>query len=865
MKILRDIVKKWTKASDLERDSLRKWERFKIIFKISFLLMLIAFSAYSYVGNNSMNNVYSNLKFPIEGSAYNLNFTNPQNVEVIIPYTMKSDLWYLIDMQLTIDVSVNYTDVSLQEQRQRVVAQSSSVTFSMSPFQSVNGSLDANYMDFNWSAVVEFLNGADDAKPILLVFEVSIYVTAYFFERDHITFRSTSIIPESTSESTSESTLTVNELIRSESIVASASDALFNITILVSATFVALIGVIRKRKKNTSARKVLKERKEKVSGVNKKTRYSRLVRLFRVNRNLLLKNASYALFIIILDIVTLENMRSISDVLPDSYVVWYSAVVWISIIMTIMMNVTSVILILKKRSRNYDSIIAKGALWNLLFSCFSLASILLWSTTSLEVYAMEDITVIRDYFMSYVPIIALFTFNTLVKCADLYIFKTYASFYTRRYNRSQRTSFYKPNTIQELNGFVLQAITNLNSKNTRATLTQIKNYFNQKRISTIAVSGEMVNRETIDKMVSSLFLEKKNDQSHDVYVLTPISESLMKDPKVPEYDEYDDPNYYETKYSDDDLIPCGKCGYYCRKLWGKCPICNTAISVETPMPTKTDDRVKRVNNYCAWCSSKSSEITCKSCRTRDVSGNKLRYCPSCGKSLLATERFCLYCYRSFIEKGRTSRYDNYDLRRLSSIALKTKRSVLLVIVLTFHLTFLLMLISTILTQLEIVFVVEILDILVITLVSLGVALYYRLRYTKITKYRINKDVHYKISITASKATSAKDFKKYQKKFKKEQLEIREIIVKIKKLNKIHNIIKSVGSISFLVAFLLVFSNQTICFLITFIAFFGVYPLVGKKQIRYTNELLQLGRNYGREVYIEYVNYINNYLRYFVVK
>ena len=185
------------------------------------------------------------------------------------------------------------------------------------------------------------------------------------------------------------------------------------------------------------------------------------------------------------------------------------------------------------------------------------------------------------------PFLLLLGIHVSVKLVDTYNFSKYKDHYNkvRIYEEKKlRRAPYLAKDKDEFNKLIFKAINTINSNEVKASLSQIRSYFEKNHMSKIITSGEKVNLRHLNSLLNRHYLELKeiknnnsNKESFKGYILTSKAKDLLKKSELLEEEDLE--NSVNTNDSENLIIcPNQDCGYYCQPDWKVCPICHTKLN-----------------------------------------------------------------------------------------------------------------------------------------------------------------------------------------------------------------------------------------------------------------------------------------------
>ena len=135
----------------------------------------------------------------------------------------------------------------------------------------------------------------------------------------------------------------------------------------------------------------------------------------------------------------------------------------------------------------------------------------------------------------------------------------------------------------DFNKLIFKAINIITSNGGKASLSQIRSYFEKNNISKMIKSGETLNLKYLNLLVNRHYLELKeidnitsNQESFTAYFLTLKARDLLKKNGLLDKESLED---HVAPNGSEGLIKCPNqnCGYFCQPSWKNCPICYTKL------------------------------------------------------------------------------------------------------------------------------------------------------------------------------------------------------------------------------------------------------------------------------------------------
>ncbi len=773
----------------------RRWTRAKKVFRPSlFVIGLVLAFVPTYFQQISVIRVYEGLSLPDGEVSINLNFTRPEDIHISFPYKIKNSGYYsLEDIRLKVSLRLDFTSIDTGNKTQQVIFSKRSESQSVAIGKTLTDTFYKDYQEFNWIGISTFLNEVDDTEEVIVLMDIELSFYLTWVERDWIIISDIDL--------TSESEQGAGMHAQSGAVYTSQAHSFKMSSVLLVSVIIYLIAFISflRLKRGDKTKKKSTNLRHKIRDPLKHREFFRA----------LLKISIYTTIIVAYEIFLLFSQRSTS-VYTSEYNLRFEIAIWSSIFILILINCISLLPILKPKIFKKYSV--KEGIRSFIVSLLSFLSLVVWATTAIISYKIGTFSVIiRDTFVSFVPFFVLLLIYIAIKMADLFSFSKYNDHYSKvriDEERKIRKAPYLAKNREEFNKLIFKAINFITSNGGKASLSQIRSYFEKNHISKIINSGEKLSIKYVTSLVEDLYLDKKeikakdsSSKSFNIYFLSPKAENLVGDSDLKKKDlKHDDdtddiphlvicPNsncgYYckpswnecplcntklvkaqyveeeelelvEEIEDSEDLIICpnSKCNYYCQPKWEKCPICNTNL-LEAPLynkgiPKRDEEKglYNNIHEFCIACGSRlSSHLSkfCTDCQNYGITDEtSINHCPKCGELVIATNMFCVHCYQSF--KLPSQKYDKYTLDDLYRFFIRYQKIYKFVLVFSIHLFFIMLFLVEFLRLFYVILLFDFIDILLIVSLSSITFLYYRVKQSHIKRERIARDNHYKIKL-----------------------------------------------------------------------------------------------------------------------
>ncbi len=771
----------------------RRWTRAKKILKPSlFIIGLILAFVPTYLQQISVIRVYEGLSLPDGEVSINLNFTQPEDIHISFPYKIKNSGYYsLEDIRLKVSLRLDYTSIDTGNRSQQVIFSKRTESQVVAIGKTLTDTFYKDYQEFNWIGISTFLNEVDESEEVIVLMDIELSFYLTWVERDWIIITDIDL----TSDLEQAGVHSQSGIIKTSNI--HSYERVLMPIICIFIYLVVIISFLRFRQGDKTKKEITKLKHPKDPLRHRE--------IFKALSRIII----YTTIIVAYDIFLLFSQRSTS-VYSSEYNLRFEIAIWSSIFILILINCMSLLPVL--RPKIFKKYSVKDGTRSLVVSFLSFLSLTIWSTTAIISYSIgTSSVVIRDTFISFMPFFVLLLIHIAIKITDLLSFSKYSDHYSKvriDEERKIRKAPYLAKNREEFNKLIFKAINFITSNGGKASLSQIRSYFEKNHISKIINSGEKLSIKYVTSLVEDLYLDKKeikakdsSSKSYNIYFLSPKAENLVGDSDLKKKDlEHDDdtddyphliicPNsdcgYYcqpswnecplcntklvkvqyveeeelelvEEIEDSEDLVICPnpKCNYYCQPKWGKCPICNTKL-LGAPLYskdiTKRDEKKSLYNNiqeFCIACGSRlSSHLSkfCTDCQNYGITDEtSINHCPKCGELVIATNMFCVHCYQSF--KLPSQKYNKYTLDDLYRFFIRYQKIYKFVLVFSIHLIFIMLFLVEFLRLFYVIILFDFIDFLLIVSLSSITFLYYRVKQSHIKRERIARDNHYKIKL-----------------------------------------------------------------------------------------------------------------------
>lgn len=140
--------------------------------KISFVFLLCIFIFAQFVGYltiaafSGLSQMFDNIKVPDGAIDLNLDIYNPEDMEVNFPYYIRNQgIYDLNNLNIDVSVFVNYIDVGTREDITIRLFAKVSLIPDCKAFSYLIGNFTGTFLDFNITAVVQFVDNVDYFEP----------------------------------------------------------------------------------------------------------------------------------------------------------------------------------------------------------------------------------------------------------------------------------------------------------------------------------------------------------------------------------------------------------------------------------------------------------------------------------------------------------------------------------------------------------------------------------------------------------------------------------------------------------------------------------------------------------------------------
>ena len=550
----------------------RRWTRAKKVLRPSlFIIGLILAFVPTYFQQISVIRVYEGLSLPDGEVSISLNFTEPEDIHISFPYKIKNSGYYsLEDIRLKVSLRLDFTSIDTGNKTQQVIFSKRSESQSVAVGKTLTDIFYKDYQEFNWIGISTFLNELDGSEEVVVLMDIELSFYLTWVERDWIIISDIDLTSESEQGAgvhTQSGTVYTSK--------AYSSGKLLMPFICIIIYLIVIVSFLRLRKRNDTRKKFTNLKRNKIKDPLRRRE------LFKA----LLRITIYTAIIVAYDIFLLFSQKSFS-VYTSEYALRYEIATWSSIFILVLINCLSLFPVIRpERFKKYS---VKEGTRSLVVSFLSFLFLIVWSTTSIISYRIGvSSTVIRDTFISFVPFLILLVIHVSVKLVDIFNFRKYRNHYNKvriAEERKLRKAPYMARNKNDFNKLIFKAINIITSNGGKASLSQIRSYFEKNNISKMIKSGETLNLKYLNLLVNRHYLELKeidnitsNQESFTAYFLTLKARDLLKKNGLLDKESLED---HVAPNGSEGLIKCPNqnCGYSCQPNWKDCPICHTKLN-----------------------------------------------------------------------------------------------------------------------------------------------------------------------------------------------------------------------------------------------------------------------------------------------
>ncbi|MHA1376489.1 MAG: hypothetical protein ACTSR7_19600, partial [Promethearchaeota archaeon] len=496
----RRFKKNW-KSFDTWPTMLKVWAKVKLILKPTLLIIGLLFTFMPvYFEQESLMRVYNGIKIPNGFISIGLNFSDPTSVHINLPYEVDNKGFYdLRDISIKISLRLDYTHKYTDEKRSQLIISARGNQGFALVGEVFQDTYYKDFSDFEWSQINDYLSEVDEAKPVSVLMDVEFSFFLAGIEKDWIYISNINLTSDI--ESSQPSNLRSNLHVKTNPFFV-INQSTFTLVLMIPFVTVLLLTLLRGREIKKGKPKSVNIRKLKKKPIDPIRRRNIFISL----RKILI----YSTIIVIWDIILLIEISN-SSVFTSQYIINQYIAICSSFVLMVLMNVSSLLPLLKPLKFKKYSI--NEGIRSLFSSVFSFTILLVWSLTAIISYEFNNnFVIVRDTFPSFIPLIIVAGINIGIKILDLINYKVFFNDYRIIRIKDEKRSRTKPYAAVNKNEFlklVLAAIQEINEVDDIATVSKIKSYFRQGRISPTTDFGSKVNHSYLNSLVDRNLLDTK--------------------------------------------------------------------------------------------------------------------------------------------------------------------------------------------------------------------------------------------------------------------------------------------------------------------------------------------------------------------
>ncbi len=401
-------IKRFWKETEKWKTPLRNWARFKIVvfpalFVIGLLLMLVPL----YLGNVSTENLSEDVKFPEKGQEICLNFTEPTEVSLTLPYEIENSGYYdLARAKLDITLKIVYVKEKSGKKATEVIFQDSTDPTFIKVGSELKGELEAEYDEFEWDEITDYLTEADPSETD----ETEVLMDILFSFNDDWIFWEDVDLTEDVDEQ--EEDLTEGEEYETSRTYKSEISVIG--TILLFAIFVVVFPTLKSRQ--TEPDDLLSIIYEK-----KKSKLREFLLKHKQIFTAVIQATLFPIIFVVWDITSLyqhqKTMENLEGVDTGDYSQRFELATYVSIVVLVLIVIASIVPVLF--SKRFTPFTIKKSALSLGISVLWLISIINWTRTAIIVYKIDNATVVRNSYTEFIPFVVLSVIYIVLKVYDL--------------------------------------------------------------------------------------------------------------------------------------------------------------------------------------------------------------------------------------------------------------------------------------------------------------------------------------------------------------------------------------------------------------------------------------------------------------
>ena len=173
MKAFKKILKKY--------NNLIKSRKVSIVLFIVIIITVQITSIFCAISVLNFSQLLSHIKVPAGYVYIDTDIYAPETMTVQVPYEIfNPGIYDLADIELTVDLSVNYINQSNQANITSLVFSKTSPLKACKPFSTLSGDFEGSFLNFFIPPLVEFFDDADEFEMVYYLLDIH-FTAKYFF------------------------------------------------------------------------------------------------------------------------------------------------------------------------------------------------------------------------------------------------------------------------------------------------------------------------------------------------------------------------------------------------------------------------------------------------------------------------------------------------------------------------------------------------------------------------------------------------------------------------------------------------------------------------------------------------------------
>ncbi|NVM19827.1 MAG: hypothetical protein HWN80_19145 [Candidatus Lokiarchaeota archaeon] len=180
-------------------DKLQIWVKIKFILKpLLIVIGLLITVVPVYIEQESLLRVYKGITIPSGPVSINLNFSDPTNIHVNLPYKIENNGFHdLHEILLKISLKLRYFHKDTEEERLQIIFSA----FGNEGYAKIGNVyqdiFNKEYLDFHWASISKFILEFDENKQVTVLLDIEVSFMLSGVEKDWILPANNSLTPSS--------------------------------------------------------------------------------------------------------------------------------------------------------------------------------------------------------------------------------------------------------------------------------------------------------------------------------------------------------------------------------------------------------------------------------------------------------------------------------------------------------------------------------------------------------------------------------------------------------------------------------------------------------------------------------------------